>query len=163
MWHWYLLNIFVYTCISVICSCVFMSCHHTKDHNGNKGLPFCVILGAGYNIIVYICVYKLYFSMFAFLNQNKSIYLYHPLNTVPALPIFAWPVALSALSMRRSLFDHRLRHLSPQFNRHDYRWQFLFWPPRLDRLTLNAISCFGIRVCSKDISFWCLYLALTLV
>jgi len=35
-----------------------MSCHHTKDHNGNKGLPLEIV----------------YFAMYAFLNQNKSIY-----------------------------------------------------------------------------------------
>ena len=29
-----------------------------------------------------------------------------------------------------------------QYNRHGFRWRFLSWPTRLNRLAINAISCF---------------------
>ena len=47
--------IFLYIILYIIC--LSMSCHHTKDHTGNKGLPFFyVILGAGCMVIVYIYI-----------------------------------------------------------------------------------------------------------
>ena len=33
-----------------------------------------------------------------------------------------------------------------RFNRHDFRRQFLTWPTRLERLTINAIACLLTRV-----------------
>jgi len=36
-----------------------------------------------------------------------------------------------------------------------FRRQSLSWLTRLDRLTLNAIACFEIWVCSLDTLFWC--------
>ena len=38
-----------------------MSCHQTKDHNGNKSLPFVyVILGVGSTVIVYMYLTVVY-------------------------------------------------------------------------------------------------------
>ena len=43
-----------------------MSCHNTKNHTVNKGLP---------SLLIYIFVCKLYFAIYAIQNQIKFIYL----------------------------------------------------------------------------------------
>jgi len=53
-----------------------MSCHHTKDHI-YKCLPMfmsSLVLGAWVIVYIYLFVCKLYILLYAFLNQNKSIY-----------------------------------------------------------------------------------------
>ena len=52
-------------------SCLSMSCHHTKDQNGNKVLPFfmlSLVLGALHCHSIYIYIYK--YSILYYLSVN---------------------------------------------------------------------------------------------
>ena len=71
-----------------------MSCHHTKDHTGNKGLcyPWCWV--HGHSIYIYI---------YAFLNQNKYIYLYSDACVHCNIPVV---VAFSKLYLRMDFIKH---------------------------------------------------------
>ena len=68
-------------------------------------------------------------------------------GTMTGLQNIHWTTFLSAqcISSRHVIVPSNLYiPMTNSFNRHDFRWQFLSWPTRLDRLAIHAIACFYV-------------------